>query len=1806
MVNNSTVYVRVYDTLSGTSCSEDSQLITVNVSPKPTVGLTSSQFNNEICAGDLVTFTANSAAVSPSFEFFINNISEQVSSSNVFDPALYGITIDGGDLIEVVVTSGAGCISDAASLTIVENTITTVGTISATVLSVCSGEPIPALTGTAGLASGAVSYQWQSRDQTTSVFSNIFGATSQNYTPTTLLTTDTFFRRQTISTLSSGFVCSENSNFIEIRVDAAPPANITANINGVVVTGGSTATICAGEEVSFIANAVAGASYEFTIDGAVVRPRADSNVYTTTALIAGQQVGVRVFDQLAAAAPAGCSADSASITIAVTPVPTLTVTSTAFGNEICAGDTVTFFANASVASANYEFFINSTPIQNSASQTFDPSDYSIVIAGGDVIEVRASSGIASCSTAVASITIQTNSISTVGTITAANLTACLNDPIPALTGTAGVASGTVSYQWQSRDQTTSVFSNILGATSQNYTPTTLLTTDTFYRRLTLSNTGTTTCELASNFIEIRVDAAPPANITANINGVVVTGGSTATICAGEEVSFIANAVAGASYEFTIDGAVVRPRADSNVYTTTALIAGQQVGVRVFDQLAAAAPAGCSADSASITIAVTPVPTLTVTSTAFGNEICAGDTVTFFANASVASANYEFFINSTPIQNSASQTFDPSDYSIVIAGGDVIEVRASSGIASCSTAVASITIQTNSISTVGTITAANLTACLNDPIPALTGTAGVASGTVSYQWQSRDQTTSVFSNILGATSQNYTPTTLLTTDTFYRRLTLSNTGTTTCELASNFIEIRVDAAPPANITANINGVVVTGGSTATICAGEEVSFIANAVAGASYEFTIDGAVVRPRADSNVYTTTALIAGQQVGVRVFDQLAAAAPAGCSADSASITIAVTPVPTLTVTSTAFGNEICAGDTVTFFANASVASANYEFFINSTPIQNSASQTFDPSDYSIVIAGGDVIEVRASSGIASCSTAVASITIQTNSISTVGTITAANLTACLNDPIPALTGTAGVASGTVSYQWQSRDQTTSVFSNILGATSQNYTPTTLLTTDTFYRRLTLSNTGTTTCELASNFIEIRVDAAPPANITANINGVVVTGGSTATICAGEEVSFIANAVAGASYEFTIDGAVVRPRADSNVYTTTALIAGQQVGVRVFDQLAAAAPAGCSADSASITIAVTPVPTLTVTSTAFGNEICAGDTVTFFANASVASANYEFFINSTPIQNSASQTFDPSDYSIVIAGGDVIEVRASSGIASCSTAVASITIQTNSISTVGTITAANLTACLNDPIPALTGTAGVASGTVSYQWQSRDQTTSVFSNILGATSQNYTPTTLLTTDTFYRRLTLSNTGTTTCELASNFIEIRVDAAPPANITANINGVVVTGGSTATICAGEEVSFIANAVAGASYEFTIDGAVVRPRADSNVYTTTALIAGQQVGVRVFDQLAAAAPAGCSADSASITIAVTPVPTLTVTSTAFGNEICAGDTVTFFANASIPGADYVFRLNGVLLQNGATQSFDPAAYGQTISNGDVIEVEASTGVASCSIAVASLTIIENVISSAGTITTATQTICSGDTAPPLVGTDQTGLVSGTLSYQWQVSIDNNVTYNDIAFATSQNYTPTTILTSDTFFRRLTISNTGITTCEEPSNVIRVQVELSPVAALSAVQRGVTTVASNTLNICVNEEIIFSASPVTTGFTYEFTVNGVVVQARSTQSTFTTTSLANNENVRVEVFNGLVGDASVCSDISDRFNIQTLPTPVPTLISNVIADTFCEGEEVIFTAGSNLASNSMNSLSMETLIKIVQLRYSTHKH
>ncbi|MGB1449602.1 MAG: beta strand repeat-containing protein, partial [Flavobacteriaceae bacterium] len=792
--NSDEVTVMVFDSTAASACFDLSEAIEVEIAAEPVASLSSTAANNTFCAGDAVTFTAGSGGITPAYyEFKVNNFTYQNTTSSTFDPADYSITLTGGEVIEVVVSSLSSCTS-VASMTMTVNGITSVGTITSSTATVCSGDVPAVMIGQTATASGAITYQWQQSLDNIN-YSNISGATSQNYTPTVALATTTFYRRVAYSTVNS-VTCSDETLPFQVVVNPSPVPSLSALPGSLIAP--ATMNLCEGETATF--SGAGGVSYEFFVNGSSVGARSTVNTLSLTAnatgtLINNSTIFVRVYDT---ATGTSCFEDSDTITVFVNPTPTVGITSSNFNDEICSGDPITFTANSTAASPTFEFFIDNVSYQVSSTNIFDPADYSYIIDGGSVIKVEVTTGAASCSSAIASLTVVENEISSVGTITTATPTVCLNETIPAITGGVASATGVITYQWQQRDQT-SAFADITGATSANYSPTSALVTDTFFRRITISTLPSgLSCQAFSNVIDIRVDTPPAAILTANINGTTLTAATTATICVGEEVAFYANAVAGGSYEFYVDSVLVRARADSNVYSTTALNAGNEVTVVVFDQDTASAPAGCSAESDAITIVTTPVPTLTVTSTALGNEICVGDSITFFANASIAGASYDFEVNGVSRQNGLSQSFDPSAYGITIGNGDIIAVTASTGVASCSSVTASLTVRTNAITTVGTITTATPTVCLNDVIPAMIGGAGVASGAVSYQWQRRDQTTTVFTDITGATSQNYTPgaTTFLTTDTFFRRVTISNTGTTTCEAFSNVIDIRVDTPPAA--------------------------------------------------------------------------------------------------------------------------------------------------------------------------------------------------------------------------------------------------------------------------------------------------------------------------------------------------------------------------------------------------------------------------------------------------------------------------------------------------------------------------------------------------------------------------------------------------------------------------------------------------------------------------------------------------------------------------------------------------------------------------------------------------------------------------------------------------------------------------------------------------------------------------------------------------------------------------------------------------------------------------------------------------
>ena len=72
-----------------------------------------------------------------------------------------------------------------------------------------------------------------------------------------------------------------------------------------------------------------------------------------------------------------------------------------------------------------------------------------------------------------------------------------------------------------------------------------------------------------------------------------------------------------------------------------------------------------------------------------------------------------------------------------------------------------------------------------------------------------------------------------------------------------------------------------------------------------------------------------------------------------------------------------------------------------------------------------------------------------------------------------------------------------------------------------------------------------------------------------------------------------------------------------------------------------------------------------------------------------------------------------------------------------------------------------------------------------------------------------------------------------------------------------------------------------------------------------------------------------------------------------------------------------------------------------------------ITTSTITLNENLISTTGNLTSASLSICSGDTSSSIIG--PTSVASGVISYQWSGSSDN-ITYTTINGANLSSYDP----------------------------------------------------------------------------------------------------------------------------------------------------------------------------------------------
>ena len=192
--------------------------ITMSVVANPDVFLTSTAYassasSSTFCEGESITFTASSTSAIATYTFIVGSSAVSVTTNNFYTTP---IPFTSTTSVSVRVQTPAGCVA-TDTLDLFYNDIDVKGTIGQVSSTLCPNEIPPVFTNVASATAtlGTISYRWQTRTSGTNFENTIPLVTTEVYTPTTGLTTTTFFRRVAESTYG-GKLCEEYSNVIPV------------------------------------------------------------------------------------------------------------------------------------------------------------------------------------------------------------------------------------------------------------------------------------------------------------------------------------------------------------------------------------------------------------------------------------------------------------------------------------------------------------------------------------------------------------------------------------------------------------------------------------------------------------------------------------------------------------------------------------------------------------------------------------------------------------------------------------------------------------------------------------------------------------------------------------------------------------------------------------------------------------------------------------------------------------------------------------------------------------------------------------------------------------------------------------------------------------------------------------------------------------------------------------------------------------------------------------------------------------------------------------------------------------------------------------------------------------------------------------------------------------------------------------------------------------------------------------------------------------------------------------------------------
>jgi gliding motility-associated-like protein len=676
----------------------------------------------------------------------------------------------------------------------------------------------------------------------------------------------------------------------------------------------------------------------------------------------------------------------------------------------------------------------------------------------------------------------------------------------------GTASGTYSYQWQlSADNVN--FADIGGATSASYDPTAIIAT-TYYRRKV--TTSTCTAPSYSNVITVTIYQLAPI--------IIMAPAQTNFTCGGDADLIVGSSPTGGDGNYTYEwlsstgnGYTFIPGATSKDYDppyTTVTTS--------YERFTLMTTCGTGvAISNVVDIIINHIPPLTgnvISQTTPDGVLCAANANPSLILGSVpagGTGNYSYQwqqstdnVNFTNITLSGAQlNYDPPIITTATYYRRVVTATNSTCTPPIFSNVITIDVIAGPPVLNNTITqpTPDPQFCTTNATPSIiTGMIATGAGTLSYQWQ-RSNDNNFFTDIPGATGQDYTPTAINTT-TYYRRTVVSNV----CIVPSTSNVITVLVTPP------IVNAITAPAAVLNFCGPARPTTMSGSVPpGQGYSFQwqistdmlnftdIPGATTVNYSPPTISITTSYRRVLTVSV-------------CAISSISNAITTTIHQFSTITNNSVSQAVpdpvfCANTADPSVISGTVpistesftyqwqSSADNSTFVN---ITGATDIDYDPG----VITATTYYRRMAMGGVF-CITPSSSnvITITLTPVITSNVITAPPVvTFCGNGDAELITGNS-VSSNGLAYQWQSSTDGTT-FTDISGAISNNYDPPAVGSTLT-YRRIITS--GSCSTPSVSNLVTITVTAGPIATVSGPVS-----------ICAGSSTTLTASG--GAAYQWS------------------------------------------------------------------------------------------------------------------------------------------------------------------------------------------------------------------------------------------------------------------------------------------------------------------------------------------------------------------------------------------------------------------------------------------------------------------------------------------------------------------------------------------------------------------------------------------------------------------------------------------------------------------------------------------------------------